>query len=116
MELQDRLHALLSPFSDCCAAIDAARVVARITGEAQTTHFAHGTWQVFPLDQEPNSGWTRVGGIYTSDEPRSGLAQDAKLTPERADARGLIDPIDFDQLRAEYQRVLVGGWGRPHND
>lgn len=116
MELQDRIHALTSPFSDCAAAIDAARVLAKITGDAQTLHVANGTWLVFPLGQEPNDGWSRVGGIYTGDDRRSHIGQDAGLTPERAAERGLLDPIDFDSLRAEYGRVLVGGWGSPIDD
>jgi hypothetical protein len=116
MDLQDRIHALCLPYRDCAAAIDGARVLAKITGDAQTIHYACGSWQVFPLGQEPNEGWTRVGGIYTSDEPRSHIGQDAGLTPERAAERGLLAPINFAQLRAEYGRVLVGGWGSPIND
>lgn len=119
MDLQDRILALSAPIRDCCAAIDAARVLATITGKPQVLYREFGDpsrWHVRGVDDLFGGDWVPTGGIYEPDETRSHMGVDPKLTPELAEARGIAPYIELRPLRDEYQRVLVGGWGKPIDD
>jgi hypothetical protein len=118
MLIEERIHAMSKPISDCCAAIDAARVMATITGTPQVIYREFGNpsrWHVRSVDDSYGGTWVAMG-TYEPGETRSNLGTDPRHTPELAMARGLLPYVHLDTLKAEYQRFLIGGPARPHND
>ncbi len=119
MLIEERIHAMTNPIRDCCAAIDAARVLATITGTPHVVYREFGDpsrWHVRGVDDLYGGEWVPMGGIYEPGEQRSYMSQDPEKTPELAEARGVAPYVHTDTLRAEYRRFVVGGPARTFND
>jgi len=123
MLIEDRIHALSAPMRDCAAAIDAARVLATITGICHTLYHEirdNGHWwHVRSVDDTmfgSSAHWTRAGGIYEPGETRSGIGTNPELVPELAAERGVRPFVHLDTLKSEYRRFEIGGPARPIDD
>lgn len=119
MLIEERIHAMTNPIRDCAAAIDAARVMATITGTPHVLYREFGDpsrWHVRGVDDIYGGDWVPTGGIYEPGETRSGIGQNPELVPELADARGVSPYVNLDTLRSEYKRFVVGGPARTFND
>lgn len=119
MLIEERINAMTNPIRDCCAAIDAARVMASITGKPHILYREFGDpcrWHVRGVDDLFGGDWVAVGGIYEPNAERSNIAQDWEQTPELAEARGIRPFVARDTLAAEYRRFVVGGPVRTFND
>lgn len=115
MKIEDRIYVMYEPISDCGAAIDAARVLARITGMEHELYrkFSHKmAWYVRAIGDDVPSGWDRTGGVYTATDDRAVMQTDPSMTPELAAERGILEPTDFDDLRAQYQKFAKFGRSR----
>ena len=113
MLIQDRVSKLREGFRDAGAAIDAARVLANITGEPQTVYLdlEHKTWYVrsiggWTFDGGPKSHWDHAGGVYLPGETRSGMQTNRDITPENYEARGCGVHVDtmIGMWRKEWER------------
>lgn len=119
MLIEERINALYSPYRDCAAAIDGARVLAKITGTPHMLYREFGDparWHVRGVDDLYQGDWVPTGGIFLPDDTRSNVGQDAGFTPERAAERGLLEPTDFSALADEYRRFVVGGPARTFHE
>lgn len=119
MLIEERVHALTNPIRDCAAAIDAARVLATITGTCQVLYREFGDpcrWHVRGVDDIFGGDWVPTGGIYEPGETRSNIGTNPELTPELAEERGIRPFVHLDTLKAEYRRFVVGGPARTFND
>lgn len=120
MLIEDRITALYNPIRDCGAAIDAARVLATITGKPHVLYHdvwqGHTRWHVRTAECNPRDYWTRTGGIYGPNDERSSISMDPELVPELAEERGVKPIVDPRSLAAEYRRLVVGGPARPIDD
>lgn len=93
MSTEDRVTALRGPISCCAAAIDAARVLANMTNEAQSMYMVlddSRVWLVLPASASPDASWIRAGGAYAPGEERSAIATNPTLTPELAAEMGIL--------------------------
>ncbi len=119
MLIEERIHAMTNPIRDCCAAIDAARVMATITRIPQVLYREFGDpsrWHVRGVDDLFQGDWVLVGGVYEPGEVRSFVGTDKELTPELAEARGVSPFVHLDTLASEYRRFVIGGPARTFND
>ena len=119
MLIEERIHAMTNPIRDCAAAIDAARVMATITGEPYTLFMEHGEkikWHVRSISDSYHDSWVRAGGIYEPGETRSNIGTNSELVPELAEARGVSPFVHLDTLKSEYRRFVIGGPARTFND
>lgn len=117
MLIEERIAALSGPISDCAAAIDAARVMATITGMPHVLYhrITNGVhlWFVRTVYCKAHDNWTLTGGIYEPGEQRSGIGTNPELTPELVEARGLVPYRNLETLKDDYRRFVIGGPARP---
>ncbi len=87
MTTQDRIKSLRLPYSDCCAAIDGARVLAKLTDRPHVLYMTvdelSRQWHVLPEGEPAPTRFIECWGVYRDSDDRSGIAQDPSLTPER---------------------------------
>lgn len=119
MLIEERIYALYLPYSDAGAAIDAARVLATVTGTAHTLHLCldgKRRWHVLSVNDNPREDWSATGGVYAPGDVRSGMSMDPALCPERAAERGILPMVALETLAAEYRRFVVGGPARTFHE